>query len=129
MINSNLKQYLDKHASPEIKEILTGAFSSRGARKGFLLSAAPSSNKKPLANLAWNAIMLQLAPVQFQAFSMMFLPVDKKATFNAVEGWAALHSIALNCLAQKPFQFNLWHHRYDAEKATKILLNLPTSLK
>lgn len=102
--------------SQETKDILKGAIATRGKNKGYV-KASPGSSE----HLVWNLLISRLAPARVTIASLMlnakseeFVKLDKE-----LDTWP-LFTFALNA-CEPAFRWNLWAHRYDREKAQRIV--------
>ena len=104
---------------PMANELLA-AVASRGKNKTRIRSSLPSRGKP--GRLAWNAIMLTLAPARAAVWSVMFeIRTDGTAElWKSLVSWVERNETALQLLGTRPFQFNLWDHHNDRDRASAV---------
>lgn len=98
---------------------LKNAFTSRGKRKGLIKKSTPAGGKP--GHIAWQCVIGVVAPVRLSHASiigsLLFRDDDVRALYDELESWVESPSVKawLNARGQRPFEFNLYAHRYDVK--------------
>ena len=115
--------WVDVEAPEHLRATIKACLVTRGPRKGLLKKSPPSQTDGCGANYgAYNALMMSLAPSRVSIGGMVLASTTAKETFKAVcdlletEGNATAHYHVLNALAQRPYEFSTYAHRFDTDR-------------
>lgn len=104
------------------REILRGAIATRGKRKGFILENPPSQSKRPQDWVAWQAMVLQVAPVRVSAWSLMLLNDEQRGLFDELDKALDGMHVILSAI-EPPMRWNLSEMRFDRETVQAALVS------
>ena len=93
------------------KVSLLSACATRGKWKGYVLANCPKEENR---KIAWLAIMMHLASARVPMSALLSDTASVMRLNEEIE--RAWLDDGINA-AERPFRWNLWHHRYDAEKS------------
>lgn len=118
-----LTEYInnDPRLNAEQRAELLGSVASRGKNKGRIKASLPARGKT--GRIAWNCVMLTIAPVRAAVWSLMWeIRTDgTRELFDRLESWCKANELALQVYGTRPMQFSLWDYHNDRDIASELV--------
>jgi hypothetical protein len=108
----------DKDIDEETRAELLAAIASKGKNKDLVRASKP----KGKGSIGWTALMSVLAPQRAGFMALIMASGDEKTLFDKCDKFAEFWRGPINAIGQRPYQFNLWAHRYDPDKYMQVMV-------
>ena len=121
----NTKEFiklLEEHGKLEqdIIDSLLSVISTRGKNKGYILANCPQNDKNRHAT--WQALVSYIAPVRASVWSIMFYNDEQKEHYDKIDKALQPGYGRMIDFFEPAFRWNMTAHRYDMEKAQKLII-------